>query len=331
MIGRFSLAFRLEFLHVIGFKLRPPPVKPFIYTTEMGRDGLLSARCILYGTMAVETPLAFFSYARDDSRFALQLAKDLKLSGIPVWLDQLDIPPGQRWDKAVEGALANCPRMLVILSPAAVDSTNVMDEVSFALEERKVVIPVLYRECKVPFRLRRVQYVDFRGEYGRGLSDLLKVMGVETAKSARDSPDRAPFQGPHVLVKPRLPIWQLCRSMVRKMAATNVRAGPMYLTVLVWLARMMSLAEALWICFMSFQSSSVRELLLFLVPISLAQVAAWKWEWQGSATALVLNLALATFGPVDSAAEHLFLLVFSAPATLFLIHWGLTRKLSLKA
>jgi len=97
------------------------------------------------------------------------------------------------------------------------------------------------------------------------------------------------------------------------------------------LARMMSLAEALWICFMSFQSSSVRELLLFLVPISLAQVAAWKWEWQGSATALVLNLALATFGPVDSAAEHLFLLVFSAPATLFLIHWGLTRKLSLKA
>ena len=44
--------------------------------------------------MAAATPLAFFSYAREDSQFALQLAKDLKLAGIPVGLGQLDIRPG---------------------------------------------------------------------------------------------------------------------------------------------------------------------------------------------------------------------------------------------
>jgi hypothetical protein len=86
-------------------------------------------------------PPAFFSYSREDSHFALRLAGDLKEAGARVWLDQLDIAPGQRWDRAVEDALANCGSMLVILSPASVDSTNVMDEVSFALEEKKTVIP----------------------------------------------------------------------------------------------------------------------------------------------------------------------------------------------
>ncbi len=122
---------------------------------------------------------AFFSYSRDDSDFALKLAGDLKAGGASVWLDQVDITPGDQWDRAVEDALTNCPRLLVILSPASVSSRNVMDEVSFALEKGKTVIPVLYRDCAVPFRLRRVQHVDFRQDYGRGLQDLLKTLAPE--------------------------------------------------------------------------------------------------------------------------------------------------------
>src|SRR5262249_61910461 len=75
--------------------------------------------------VAKSRPAAFFSYSREDSDFALRLAEDLKAAGASVWLDQLDILPGQRWDRAVEDALANCPRMLVILSPASINSTNV--------------------------------------------------------------------------------------------------------------------------------------------------------------------------------------------------------------
>ena len=131
--------------------------------------------------MANEAMLAFFSYSRHDSEFALKLAKDLRQHGAAVWLDQLDINPGERWDSTVEQALANCPKMLLILSPDSVDSTNVMDEVSFALEEHKTVIPVLYRDCKIPFRLRRVQYVDARPGYDWGLRELLRVLGVAPA------------------------------------------------------------------------------------------------------------------------------------------------------
>ena len=141
--------------------------------------------------MAKGDPAAFFSYCREDSAFALRLAADLKAAGANVWLDQLDIVPGQRWDRAVEDALTGCPRMLVILSPASVSSTNVMDEVSFALEEKKVVIPVFYKDCVIPFRLRRVQYVDFRVDYARGLQELIKTLAPDriAEQSAATTPE----------------------------------------------------------------------------------------------------------------------------------------------
>ena len=129
--------------------------------------------------MALGAPAAFFSYCRDDSDFALQLAEDLKAAGANVWLDQLDIEPGVPWDRAVESAVTNCPRMLVILSPTSVNSDNVRDEVSFALSKQKRVIPVLYRDCDVPFRLARLQHIDFRADYARGLKALLRTLGVE--------------------------------------------------------------------------------------------------------------------------------------------------------
>ena len=129
--------------------------------------------------MATDAPPAFFSYCRDDSHFALRLAEDLKAAGAAVWIDQLDIEPGTRWDRAVKDALANCPRMLVILSPASVDSENVLDEIDFALDKRKTIIPVLYRDCETPLRLRRIQYIDFRNDHARGVKVLLRTLGVE--------------------------------------------------------------------------------------------------------------------------------------------------------
>ncbi len=129
--------------------------------------------------MATEPQTAFFSYSRDDSEFALRLAEDLKAAGANVWLDQLDIAPGQRWARAVQDALNNCQRLLVILSPSSVSSTNVEDEVAFALEEHKTVIPVFYRDCKVPFQLRPFHYVDLRTDYDRELKTLLRALGVE--------------------------------------------------------------------------------------------------------------------------------------------------------
>src|SRR6516165_2461432 len=123
-----------------------------------------------------QTRRIFFSYARADSEFVLKLAKDLRAAGKNLWLDQLDIEPGDPWDQSVEGALKTSPELLVVLSPASVASANVMDEVSFALEERKRVVPILYRKCDIPFRLKRLQYIDLTADYRSGFETLLRVL-----------------------------------------------------------------------------------------------------------------------------------------------------------
>lgn len=48
---------------------------------------------------------AFISYSRRDKDFAVELARELRAAGYLVWLDQLDIPTGARWDDEVEKAL----------------------------------------------------------------------------------------------------------------------------------------------------------------------------------------------------------------------------------
>ena len=127
----------------------------------------------------------FISYSRVDSDFVLRLAKDLRNAGIPIWLDQIDIVAGSRWDQAIETALASCSAFIVALSPESIASVNVMDEVSFALEEKKSIFPVLIKPCKVPFRLRRLQAIDFGAGYDSGVAQLLTALRSENPATAR--------------------------------------------------------------------------------------------------------------------------------------------------
>jgi formylglycine-generating enzyme required for sulfatase activity len=103
----------------------------------------------------------FISYSRVNKDFALKLAGELKSAGFSVWLDQLDIPTGSRWDNELERALEECQIFLLILTPAAIASENVKDEIGYAIDNRKRILPILLEDCNMPLRLRRFQYVDF--------------------------------------------------------------------------------------------------------------------------------------------------------------------------
>lgn len=130
--------------------------------------------------MPVLSTTIFVSYARADADVALKLAGDLKTAGVNVWLDQLDIPPGERWDRAVEEALERSKRLIVILSPTSVGSENVMDEVSYAIDEKKDIVPVIIERCRLPLRMRRFQFIDFTADYRSSLKKLLSVLNAET-------------------------------------------------------------------------------------------------------------------------------------------------------
>jgi hypothetical protein len=128
------------------------------------------------GTMA-DPAKAFVSYSRADTDFVLRLCQDLRAAGASIWLDQLDIHPGEDWDEAIEHGLFECGRMLAVLSPKSVSSQNVLDEIAYALSKKKPIIPVLHQDCEVPYRLNRIQYVDFRTAYDEPLKHLLSAIG----------------------------------------------------------------------------------------------------------------------------------------------------------
>jgi TIR domain len=111
----------------------------------------------------------FLSYSRSDERFALQLAKDLRARGIAMWIDQLDIRPSEHWDRAVERAVRSCHGLVVVLSPRSAESDNVADEISFAIDSGKSVLPVMIERCTMPLRITRMQVIDATGDYNRAL------------------------------------------------------------------------------------------------------------------------------------------------------------------
>jgi len=138
---------------------------------EADRDRLLRASENLSDSF-------FVSYSRKDVKIATQAVLVLNGEGVSTWFDQHDIPQGAHWDMTIQQALQACRGVIILLSPTSVASPNVLDEISYALDHQKLVLPLLIEDCKLPLRLNRVQYRDVRQEFQkkmRGVAELLKT------------------------------------------------------------------------------------------------------------------------------------------------------------
>lgn len=130
----------------------------------------------------------FLSYSRSDERTALRLAKDLRERGIAMWVDQIDIRPSEHWDRAIERAVGFCRGLVVIVSPRSVASDNVADEISFAIDNGKSVLPVMIERCSLPLRLTRMQVVDATGSYDRALQQCFEELTRRSADPKSSTP-----------------------------------------------------------------------------------------------------------------------------------------------
>jgi len=129
-----------------------------------------------------ERPAFFISYSHKDKEFVLNLAGDLRRRGIRVWLDEFDIDPGHSWSRQIGNALDSCERMLLVWSPNALASENVDDEWNYFLDVKKPVIPILIEPCDLPYRLHKLQYIDFHSvEYRQAMNDLVAFLMPQMA------------------------------------------------------------------------------------------------------------------------------------------------------
>lgn len=119
----------------------------------------------------------FISYSHFDVEFAGRLTQDLEQAGYEVWLDRTDIQTGTRWDDEIVKGLNASEIFLVLLSNKSTASQNVKDEIGYAIDHNKQILPILLETCEVPFRLSRVQYVDFTIlKFNEGIRKVLTVL-----------------------------------------------------------------------------------------------------------------------------------------------------------
>ena len=140
----------------------------------------------------MESGKTFFSYSRDDSEFVKKLADDLRANGVDIWLDQDDIPVGKNWDDEIQKALVGAQNQLIVLTPSAVSSPNVMNEIMVAVTKKKNIIPIKLKECETPLQIARLQWIDFTTDYDKGFNHLLKALASE--KTAGISEERVSSQ-----------------------------------------------------------------------------------------------------------------------------------------
>jgi len=120
--------------------------------------------------------MIFISHSSQNDAFVTRLATDLRTQNLPTWVDHEDILPSQDWDAEVQAALEAARAMILVLTPASVESTNVKVEWSFFLELGKPIYPVLLEDCEIPFRLRLVQYVNFSAGGDDALAKLIAAL-----------------------------------------------------------------------------------------------------------------------------------------------------------
>jgi hypothetical protein len=105
----------------------------------------------------------FISYAVQDKDLARDLATRLTEQGYDVWFDEWQVLPGDNFAKRVGEALDESDAMVVLISPAAMQSNWVREEINFALGSQRYagrLVPVVVEPTdEIPWILKRLQAV----------------------------------------------------------------------------------------------------------------------------------------------------------------------------
>lgn len=156
----------------------------------------------------------FISYSRRDQEFVTRLASDLDAQVAGVWFDQATIQAGQNWHDEIMEGIRDCKAFILVLSPDAMESRYVRDEVNKALELGKTIFPVIYRPARwtgeFESLVRDVQTLDLRsGSYTDNFQKL--VDGLLEAGAGKTTEERPFLRQPTIpslnVVLSKVPGW----------------------------------------------------------------------------------------------------------------------------
>lgn len=132
----------------------------------------------------------FISYSAHDKKIVEQIVARLQQEGHDVWVDSLNIRPGDNIQKAIDTGLKEADALIVVVSKNSQNSMWVQYEFStmalsdISKRERRT-IPVKIDNSEVPGYLGSVLYIDFSENFASGLDRLVDALRIETPQSLR--------------------------------------------------------------------------------------------------------------------------------------------------
>src|SRR6266566_458729 len=128
-------------------------------------------------TNANIVPRVFLSYARADGEpFATQLRQRLEAEHIPLWQDRVGLEGGRDWWLQIVEALDRVEFMVMVMTPAALESPTVHKEWRTARQKGVCVYPVKAHPgidfARLPRWMRDIHWYDLDHEWTRFVNDL---------------------------------------------------------------------------------------------------------------------------------------------------------------
>lgn len=118
----------------------------------------------------------YVSYSRNDGDTARKLQETLQTRGYTIWIDYQDLSAGSVWASQIDQAIRAAEIFIVLLSPSAMKSRTIHNEISLAEKLQKPIIPVIIAHTPIPPSLTNRQFVDATDDWERSLAKLVQAI-----------------------------------------------------------------------------------------------------------------------------------------------------------
>ena len=121
-------------------------------------------------------PYVFASYSHKNMTEVFGVIKKLADARFRIWYDE-GIEPGNEWPEEVGKALTGCQLFLVFMSPSAMESRNVRNEINFASSENKAVMVVNLQPAELSEGMKlQIGTVQFINKHEMSDADFIEKM-----------------------------------------------------------------------------------------------------------------------------------------------------------
>jgi len=139
----------------------------------------------------------FVCYCRRDMDTVTHWVRQLEQRGYSVWMDLQSVDGATLWAKEIVEAIDACKVLIVMLSKDAVESPNVVKEVSLASEKGKPILPLKLKAVDIPatmqYQLANIHFLElFHGDEGRSRDAIFRSLGHHGVTPGEPASEEAP-------------------------------------------------------------------------------------------------------------------------------------------